>query len=176
MPDAVIGRALTCGGNEQHSIERIVAFFQKGLIGSAAASFIEKGFGEGVTIAKKEYSLWFDHEGFRVAPERSAFGPGSTLISWVNAAVMTSNLLWDGMFAAQDKIDAALDKRVPGAGGKAVVYAAGFQQQRKGTKPLAYNLPAFRGQGVPGRYQADCRTAENPGTSSADFTRAGRIC
>lgn len=92
MPDAVIGRALTCGGNEQHSIERIVAFFQKGLIGSAA-SFIEKEFGESVTIAKKEYSLWFDHEGFRVAPERSAFGLGSTLISWVNAAVMTSNLL-----------------------------------------------------------------------------------
>ena len=26
VPDAVIGRALTSGGNKQHSIERIVAF------------------------------------------------------------------------------------------------------------------------------------------------------
>ena len=38
VPETVIGRALTCGGNRQHSIERIVAFFQNlgGCIGSAA--------------------------------------------------------------------------------------------------------------------------------------------
>ena len=112
VPPSVIGRALTSGGNERHSIERIVAFFQKGPTGSAAASFMAKEFGvggRGVTIAKQEYSLWFDREGFRIAPGRSAFGPGSTLVTWVNAAAMTSNLLRGGMFATQDKIDAARD-------------------------------------------------------------------
>lgn len=96
VPDAVAGRALTCGGNGQHSIERIVAFFQKAPLGSAAASFLEKEFGEsgkGVTIGGKEYALWFSKEGFRIAQGRSAFGPGSTLVSWVNAAVMVSKLL-----------------------------------------------------------------------------------
>ena len=62
VQSAVIGRALTCGGNEKHSIERIVAFFQKGPTGSDAASFMKKEFGEGgkgVTIGGQEYSLWF---------------------------------------------------------------------------------------------------------------------
>lgn len=110
VPDAVVGRALTSGGNEPHSIERIVAFFQKEPTGSAAASFMAKEFGEGgkgVTIAKRDYALWFSKEGVRIAPGRSAFGPGSTLVPWVNAAAMVSNLLRDGMFASQDKIDAA---------------------------------------------------------------------
>ena len=115
VPPAVIGRALTSGGNGRHSIEHIVAFFQKGPTGSAAASFMAKEFGEGgkgVTIDGQEYSLWFNSEGFRIAPGRSAFGPGSTLISWVNAAAMTSNLLRDGTFATQDKVDAAPDNEV----------------------------------------------------------------
>ena len=63
VQSAVIGRALTCGGNEKHSIERIVAFFQKGPTGSDAASFMKKEFGEGgkgVTIGGQEYSLWFN--------------------------------------------------------------------------------------------------------------------
>ena len=114
VPSTVIGRALTSGGNEAHSIEHIVSFFQKVPTGSAA-SFMAKEFGEGgkgVKIAGKDYSLWFDSEGFRIAPGRSAFGPGSTLISWVDAADMTANLLRDGMFATQEKINAAPENEV----------------------------------------------------------------
>ena len=110
VPETVIGRALTCGGNRQHSIERIVAFFQKEPTGSAAASFMEKEFGEGgkgLSISGQDYAVWFSKEGFRIAPGRTAFGSGSTLIPWVNAAAMVSNLLRDGMFASQEKIDAA---------------------------------------------------------------------
>ena len=110
VPESVIGRALTCGSNKQHSVERIVAFFQKGPAGSDAASFMEAEFGEGgkgVSIGRQDYALWFGKEGFRIAPGRTAFGPGSTLITWVNAAVMASNLLRNGMFADQEKIGAA---------------------------------------------------------------------
>ncbi len=112
VPDAVIGRALTSGGNRQHTIEHIVAFFQKQPTGSAAASFMEQEFGEGgkgISIGGQDYALWFSKEGFRIAPGRSAFGPGSTLVPWVNAAAMVSNLLRDGTFAAQEKIDGARD-------------------------------------------------------------------
>ena len=85
VPSAVIRRALTSGGNENHSIEHIVAFFQKGPAGPAAASFMAEEFGKGgkgVKIAGQDYALWFDSEGFRIAPGRSAFGPGSTLVPW----------------------------------------------------------------------------------------------
>ena len=110
VPDEVVNRALTCGGNGQHSMEHIVAFFQKNPTGSAAASFMEKEFGEGgkgVSVGGQDYSLWFSKEGLRIAQGRSAFGPGSTLVAWVNAAVLVSKLLRNGQYAAQEKIDGA---------------------------------------------------------------------
>jgi hypothetical protein len=109
-PEEIVGRALTSGGNVPHSMERIVAFFQKEPTGSEAASFMKKEFGEGgkgVVIDGQEYALWFSQEGFRLAPGRSAFGPGSTLVPWVTAAAQATQLLQDGAFAAQEQIEAA---------------------------------------------------------------------
>lgn len=112
VPKAVVGRALTSGGNRPRSLERIVAFFQKNPTGSAAASFLEKEFGvggKGLRIGGKEYALWFDKEGLRIAPGKSARIPGSTLVSWVDAAAQVSLLLWEGKFASQEVIDRARD-------------------------------------------------------------------
>ena len=152
VPDAVVGRALTSGGNEAHSIERIVAFFQKGPTGSAAASFMEKEFGEGgkgVTIAGQDYALWFGKEGFRIAPGRSAFGPGSTLVSWVNAAVMVSKLLRDGIFAAQDKIDAAPDNEVRELAEKLWYLRQDFSDSAREQNLLPTISQHFFGKGFP---------------------------
>ena len=152
VQSAVIGRALTCGGNEKHSIERIVAFFQKGPTGSDAASFMKKEFGEGgkgVTIGGQEYSLWFNSEGFRIAPGRSAFGPGSTLISWVSAAAMTSNLLRDGMFATQDKIDAAPDNEVRELAEKLWYLRQDFSDSAKKLNLMPIISQHFLGKGFP---------------------------
>ncbi len=152
VPEAVIGYALTSGGNRSHSIERIVAFFQKGPTGSAAASFMAKEFGEGgkgVTIDGQEYSLWFNQEGFRIAPGRSAFGPGSTLVTWVNAAAMTSNLLRDGTFAAQDKIDAAPDNEVRELAEKLWYLRQDFSDSAKERNLMPIISQHFLGKGFP---------------------------
>ena len=112
VPPAVVGRALTSGGNKSHSQERIVAFFQKNPTGSAAASFLEKEYGEGgkgLSIGGREYALWFDKEGIRIAPGRTAHAPGSTLVPWGNAAAQMRELLRDGVFASQEVIDRAQD-------------------------------------------------------------------
>ena len=152
VPSAVIGRALTCGGNEKHSIERIVAFFQKGPTGSAAASFMAKEFGEGgkgVTIGGQEYSLWFNSEGFRIAPGRSAFSPGSTLVTWVNSAAMVSNLLRDGAFATQDKIDAAPDNEVRELAEKLWYLRQDFSDSAKERNLMPIISQHFLGKGFP---------------------------
>ena len=110
VPDAVIARALTSGGNETHSIERIVAFFQKEQAGSAAATFMREEFGEGgkgVNIAGQDYALWFGGDGLRIAPGRSANTAGATLVPWAKAAALVVNSLRQGAFATQEKIDAA---------------------------------------------------------------------
>ena len=110
VPDTVIGRALTSGSNKKHSIERIVAFFQKAPTGSAAAAFMQKEFGtggKGLTIGGKEYALWFDREGIRIAPGRTVDVPGCILVPWVKAGAFAYRHLKDGLFATQEKIDAA---------------------------------------------------------------------
>lgn len=110
VPDAVIGRVLTSAGNSPHSAERIVAFFQKDPTGSAAASFLEKEYGtggKGLFIGRKEYAVWFNAEGFRIAPGRTAFGPGAVTVPWVQVAARIGRLLQDGRYTSQRVIDNA---------------------------------------------------------------------
>ena len=105
--------------------------------------------GKGVTIGGQEYSLWFNSEGFRIAPGRSAFGPGSTLISWVNAAAMTSNLLRDGTFATQDKIDAAPDNEVQELAEKLWYLRQDFSDSAKKLNLMPIISQHFLGKGFP---------------------------
>ena len=110
VPDAVVGRALTSASNSRHSAERIVAFFQKDPTGSAAASFLEKEYGtggKGLFIGGKEYAVWFNAEGFHIAPGRTAFGPGAVTVPWVQVAARIGRLLQDGQYASQRVIDNA---------------------------------------------------------------------
>ncbi len=113
----MIDRALTAGGNKGHNIERIVAYFQRGelvdLDTEGSADFLAREFdegGKGVKIAGRDYALWFSKEGFRIAPGRSAFGPGGVLVPWDKAAQRIAALLLAGQFAAREKIEAAQDK------------------------------------------------------------------
>ena len=165
VQSAVIGRALTSGGNERHSIERMVAFFQKAPTGSAAASFMEEEFGEGgkgVAIDGQDYALWFDSEGFRIAPGRSAFGPGSTLVSWINAAAMVSNLLRDGMFATQDKIDAAPDNEVRELAERLWYLRHDFSEEAKKRGSLPAIAEAYAEPGFPDGTKAIEKVLRDP--------------
>lgn len=110
VPDAVADRALTSGGNGKHSIERIVAFFQRSPSNEDAAAFLAKEYGvggKGLTIAKKQYAMWFDERGIHICPGNNTYGTIFTHLPWPAVAVRISQLLRGGMFASQEKIDAA---------------------------------------------------------------------
>ncbi len=110
VPDAVVGRALTSGGNEKNSLLRIVTYYQKSPNTAAAAYFLAQEYGtggKGLSIGGKDYAMWFDKEGIRIAPGRSANVPGCTMVSWEKAAAMVSGLLEDGIYAGQEALDAA---------------------------------------------------------------------
>ena len=110
IPDAVIGRALTAGSNERDSIKRIVAHFQKDYPIADSAAFLKEEFGtggKGVTIAGQKYALWYDGEGVHIAAGNRALTPNSTTISWMDAALLISDLLRKGMYATQENIDGA---------------------------------------------------------------------
>ena len=110
VPKGVIGRALTSGGNEKNSTMRIAAFYQKSPSVEEAAAFLQKEYGtggKGLTVAGEKYALWFDKEGIKIAPGRTANVPGATLVTWEQAAGQVSELLEEGIYATQEILDTA---------------------------------------------------------------------
>ena len=110
VPDEVVDRALTCGGNGQHTIEHIVVFFQKNPRNEEAAAFLEKEYGEGgkgIVDAGEKYAVWFDKKGFRVRLGISTRESVGVYLPWPVAAARISRLLQEGRFASQEKIAAA---------------------------------------------------------------------
>lgn len=110
VPENIIVRALTSGGNKNDSILRIVAYFQKSPSLTDAAAFLSEEYGtggKGISIAGKKYALWFDKEGIRIAPGHTANIAGNTLVSWEKAAALINQLLESGTYAGQEKLDAA---------------------------------------------------------------------
>ena len=112
VSDEVIDRALTSGGNGHRNIEHIVAFFQKSPADYKAAGFLRNEYGiggKGVTIDGQQYALWFDGDGLRIAPGRTATGQDATLVPWKDAANRIGRLLRDGQYATLDRLDRARD-------------------------------------------------------------------
>ena len=105
--------------------------------------------GKGVSIDGQDYALWFSKEGFRIAPGRSAFGPGSTLVSWVNAAAMTAGLLRDGKYAAQDRIDAAPENEVRELSEKLWYLRQNFSDSARELNLLPTISECYTGKGFP---------------------------
>ena len=65
--------------------------------------------GKGLTVAKMKYAMWFDKKGVHICPGNNTYGTIFTHLPWSAAAVRISQLLKDGMFASQEKIDTARD-------------------------------------------------------------------
>ena len=110
IPWDVVDMALTCGGNRKDSILRITACYQKSMGDAEAAAFLREEYGTGgigIRAAGKEYSLWYDGDGIRVAPGRRARIPGSISVPWEDAARRIRQLLREGRYALQEKLDAA---------------------------------------------------------------------
>ena len=152
VPDDVVDRALTSGGNDAHCIERIVAFFQKGPSNEDAAAFLEKEYGvggKGVTIAGEKYAMWFDESGIRICPGNSTYGTVAVDIPWAAAAVHISRLLRDGMFASQEKINAAPDNEFRELAAKLWYMRQDFSDSAKEQNLLPTISQHFLGKGFP---------------------------
>lgn len=106
----VVDRILTSGSNRDKSIERIVSFYEKDKTGSAHVDFLKQEYGtggKGFRLDGKEYAVWFDDNGLRIAQGRTTNVPGCTLIPWIQVSVRIRQLLQEGRFATQEKLDAA---------------------------------------------------------------------
>ncbi len=110
---------LRAGSNETKSLERIVAHFQKGKSAAENAEFLRREFGtggRGYKYSPPDYTsaslvaAWFDKDGITAAINSTAFPEGkNTHISWEQAAERIGEMLQNGEYCEQDKIDRAAD-------------------------------------------------------------------
>ena len=115
----MIDHILRCGSDEPHSLERIVAQFQKNKSAENNAEFLKKEFGTGgkgyVYHSESELRLsaWFDESGITVAVGETAFPEGRKgHIDWTEAARRIADMLGKGNYCSQDIIDNARENDI----------------------------------------------------------------
>ena len=106
LPQQVIDEALCIGANDQNSRLIICAYFKKDKPDNAR--FLAEHYGEngaGFYPDGRQYAIWYNAEGIRIAQGESAKRSSATLISWEQAAARIRELLDLGRYMSQSELD-----------------------------------------------------------------------
>lgn len=106
LPQQVIDEALCIGANDQNSRLIICAYFKKDKPDNAR--FLSGHYGEngaGFYLDGRQYAIWYNAEGIRIAQGESAQRSSATLISWEQAAARIRELLDLGRYMPQSELD-----------------------------------------------------------------------
>ena len=106
LPQKVIDEALCIGANERNSRLIICAYFKKDKQDNAR--FLSEHYGEngaGFYLDGRQYAIWYNAEGIRIAQGESAQRSSATLISWEQAAAHIRELLDLGRYMPQSELD-----------------------------------------------------------------------
>ena len=106
LPQQVIDEALCIGANDQNSRLIICAYFKKDKTDNAR--FLAEHYGEngaGFYLDGRQYAIWYNAEGIRIAQGESAQRSSATLILWEQAAARIRELLDLGRYMPQSELD-----------------------------------------------------------------------
>ena len=106
LPQQVIDEALCIGANDQNSRLIICAYFKKDKPDNAR--FLAEHYGEngaGFYLDGRQYAIWYNAEGIRIAQGESAQRSSATLIPWEQAAARIRELLDLGRYMPQSELD-----------------------------------------------------------------------
>ena len=106
LPQQVIDEALCIGANDQNSRLIICAYFKKDKPDNA--QFLAEHYGEngaGFYLDGRQYAIWYNAEGIRIAQGESAQRSSATLIPWEQAAARIRELLDLGRYMPQSELD-----------------------------------------------------------------------
>ena len=106
LPQQVIDEALCIGANDQNSRLIICAYFKKDKPDNA--QFLAEHYGEngaGFYLDGRQYAIWYNAEGIRIAQGESTQRSSATLISWEQAAARIRELLDLGRYMPQSELD-----------------------------------------------------------------------
>ena len=106
LPQQVIDEALCIGANDQNSRLIICAYFKKDKPDNA--QFLSEHYdenGAGFYLEGRQYAIWYNAEGIRIAQGESAQRSSATLIPWEQAAARIRELLDLGRYMPQSELD-----------------------------------------------------------------------
>lgn len=112
LPQQIIDEALRIGANDEHSRMIICAYFMKDHPLEDNARFLAHHYGEngaGFYVNDRQYSIWYNAEGIRVASGDTAQYRSTTLISWEQAAKRIRELLDLGRYLPKSELDKVVD-------------------------------------------------------------------
>ena len=112
LPQQVIDEALCIGFNDRNSRLIICAHYMKDKPLEENAAFLQKSYGTngaGLLIQDREYAIWYDPEGIRIATGRTVQKRYTTLVSWEQAAKRVRELLDLGRYMPQSELDRVQD-------------------------------------------------------------------
>ena len=150
--DEMINYILKCGGNDDHTLERIVAQFQKGKSDVENAEFLRKEFcsrydedGRGYKFVAEDFTssallaAWFDKNGITAAINNTAFPHReNTHISWEDASEKISALLERGEYCEQDIIDRAAENEMTDVAAKLWYLHQDFSEEYRDKNIIPY--------------------------------------
>ena len=112
LPHQVIDEALCIGFNDRNSRLIICAYFMKDKPLEDNAAFLQKSYGTngaGLFIHDREYAVWYDPEGIRIATGRTVQKRYTTIVTWEQAAKRIRELLDLGRYMPQSELDRVQD-------------------------------------------------------------------
>lgn len=150
LPQQVIDEALCIGFNDRNSRLIICAFFMKDKPLEDNAAFLQKRYGTngaGLFIQDREYAIWYDADGIRVATGRTVQKRYTTLVTWEQAAKRIRELLDLGRYMPQSELDRVQDfERMELA--KSLIYARReFSDEARDAGYLPLTTLTYSGKG-----------------------------
>ena len=112
LPQQIIDEALCIGANDRNSRLIICAYFMKDHSLEDNAAFLAKHYGEngaGFYVNDRQYAIWYNAEGIRIASGDTAQYRNTTLVTWEQAAQRIRELLDLGRYMPQSELDRVVD-------------------------------------------------------------------
>ena len=150
LPQQVIDEALCIGFNDRNSRLIICAHFMKDKPLEDNVAFLQKSYGTngaGLFINDREYAIWYDPDGIRIATGRTVQKRYTTLVSWEQAAKRVRELLDLGRYMPQSELDRVQDfERMELA--KSLIYARReFSDEARDAGYLPLTTLTYSGKG-----------------------------
>ena len=166
----IIDEALCIGANDKNSTVEIAMIFRRDRGTEYNAEFLKKHYktnGAGFFFNGEKVSLWYNENGLNISKGTTAQKSTATHITWEQAAKRIRELLDEGRYMPQDKLDAVDDYEINKLADRIVEFNRNVKEDYEGNDKL---FPFVRSQlkdilGYPDEVEKITQLLDNPSYS-----------